>query len=135
MKLPSKAFSRKNLTLHKKGPTGPFLLSANHDDFKFVKYKMNSDENIREVALKKRISSYKILQKNNNINSYNDHSEDEILINNYYCKKIKIYVDVESAWASKLMFPLETVERKSHFVVFRCCRTFRIVQFEFISSF
>ena len=69
------------------------LYEANHEDFKFIKYKMKEGETIRSLALKKRISEYKILEINDNLSFYDDNPDEEILIPNYFCKNIKIYIN------------------------------------------
>lgn len=73
-----------------------FILEANHIDFDYVEYTMKPNENVRDVALKKRVSEYKIVQKNDILSFFDEHTNKSILIPSYYCKYIKLIIDPEN---------------------------------------
>lgn len=70
-----------------------YLVHAKYTDFTTIPYKMKKGETIREIALKKRLSEYLILYLNDNLDSYDDWSDDEIQLPNHYCSEINIYID------------------------------------------
>lgn len=71
-----------------------YMISIDMSDYKFLNYTIQSNENIRDIAKKRFLNEYKILEINPFIDFF-DYSEKGkvIKIPNYYAKKIEIFID------------------------------------------
>lgn len=70
-----------------------YLVYTKYEDYKTSPYNMKPNETIRQIALKRRISEYQIIKINDNLNNYNDWTDEYIQLPNHFCYEIKIYID------------------------------------------
>ena len=66
-------------------------------DFKWIQYTVKKGETISSIAKKMVVSDYHILQKNEDVDDFDDVSEgDKILVPNHYAKRVEFFIDKAS---------------------------------------
>lgn len=74
-----------------------FKIMVNYTDFGYFEYTVKEDEDVDDIANKFHVNAYMILEKNKDVDDYDDVDEGEvILVPNLYAKKCEIFIDKET---------------------------------------